>query len=319
MLFFLITLASEPPISPNPIKPIFLNKWFIYELSCNYGSGIQLMVKYPLSIFNFILKIMQRDYKQKYYKNQSAFTLVELAIAITIVGLLISSILVGSSLIANTESKALLSEVQKLNESVTQFQSLYKGLPGDLPNATSFWPAAVINGDGNGQIATEASNEPFAAMEELLLSGLLDGAYQGFSGSFGSGFVLAGPSVTGNVAGAKSRAGAGLYVKCCSGTDYARTNGLNFNNHVALFSILPGNATKRAGVVTPIEAFFLDQKVDDGIPDTGLVGSSGPFSGANYAATGCYSGAGAASTYDMGVAANKEAKNCQMLFGYDWN
>jgi len=257
---------------------------------------------------------------QIYYKNQSGYTLVELSIALSIIVLLISAILVGTNLVASTESKALLSEVQKFNESISQFQSLYKGVPGDLTNANSYWYSltAAANGNGDGKIASETSNEAFYAIQELSLAGLIDGSYNGFTGTWGSGFVLANPSRTGNVLGAKGRVGAGLYMKCCSGTDYTRSS-LSFNNHVSLFSVYSADSTKRGGAITPIEAYFLDQKVDDGVPDTGLVVGEGSYNGSAYASTGCYSNTGSSSKYNANTSPDKDLKGCQMMFAYDWN
>jgi hypothetical protein len=91
-----------------------------------------------------------------------------------------------------------------------------------------------------------------------------------------------------------------------------------FKNHISLFSI-NADITKRNGILTPVEAFDTDRKIDDGLPDTGLVGASGSWAGGAYAATSCYSGSGSASTYDTAVAANKNQPNCQMQFAYDWD
>jgi hypothetical protein len=254
---------------------------------------------------------------QKHYNHKAGYTLVELAISISIIALLISVILVGSSLVASTESKAMLSEVQKFNESVSQFQSLYKSLPGDLPNASSYWPSAAF-GNGDGQIASEPSNEPFYAIQHLSLAGLLDGSYLGFTGTWGGGFAIATSERTGNVIGIKGRIGTGIYMKCCSGTDYLLSSS-NFNNHVMLFAVYGADSTKRSGALTPVEAYLLDKKVDDGVPDTGIVSGEGSYSGTTYAATGCYNNAGSASTYNVNIAPYKDAKGCQMMFAYDWN
>ncbi len=246
-------------------------------------------------------------------KEIQAFTLIELSIVITIIGLIVGATFVGADLINNSETKTLLSEVQKFKSSITQFQTLYKGLPGDVSNAQSYWPSSA-NGNGDGQIAAETSNEAFRALQQLYLANLVDGAYYSISGTWGTGFVLADAVTTGNIISSKARQDVGIYIKCCSSTDYSRS--ITFNNHI---SVSAPSGTKRYGAFTPIEAKEIDQKIDDGVPDTGLVGGSGNWTGAAYAATGCYSSTGSSSTYDTAVAANNKMRYCQMQFAYDWN
>lgn len=264
--------------------------------------------------------------------------MLELSIVIVVIGLLIGSTLVGKALLANTETKTLLAEVQKLNTAIGSFQSMYKGLPGDITNATKYWGTyvvstkvnATVDGDGNGKIAAETSDEPFRAMQQLYLANLLEGSYavgsavdttySSFTGQWGSGFTLSSPALVGNVIGARGRAGAAIYFKCCSSTDYSRT--ITFKNHISLFSIYSVNITKRAGTVTPVEAYDIDKKVDDGVPDTGLIGASGSWTGSAYAATGCYRSTGATSLYEKDNVTNttyKNANGCQMQFAYDWD
>lgn len=248
-------------------------------------------------------------------RSNSAFTMVEMSVVLVIIGLIMGSIFVAQGLLGSSEAKTLVSDVQKLQIAVGNFQGLYKGMPGDIPNATSYW-SGTANGDGNGRIAIETSNEPFRGIQQLQLANLLESSYTGgFSGTWGSGFVIVG-TAAGNVISANGRDGAGLYVKCCSGTDYSRT--IAFNNHINLFAV-NSTITKRSGIVTPIEALSIDQKIDDGVPDTGLVGGEGSWNGSAYVATGCYSSTGSASTYDTAIVPNNNSRGCQMLFAYDWN
>ncbi len=242
------------------------------------------------------------------------FTLVELSIVIVIIGLIIGGVFKGSELLKNSELKAFVSEVNEYKAAVTTFKDIYKYLPGDMVGATTYW-ASAADGDGDSTIDAETSNEPFSAMQEMQLAGLIDG---NFTGTWGTGFTPSTATLSGNIpVSSTGRAGAMIYIKCCSSTDYART--ISFNNYVNIFSIYTTNNDYRAGIVTPIEANNIDTKIDDGIPDYGFVGGSGSYTGAAYAATGCYSGTGATSTYDTAVAGNKNAYNCQMQFAYDWD
>ncbi len=252
---------------------------------------------------------------QRILKEKSAFTLVELSIVIVIIGLLVGATYSGIAILQHAETKALLSEVQKLNTSIGNFQGIYKGLPGDLPNATTYW-SSTANGDGSGRINIETSNEPFRALQQLAAANLLEGSYASFTGIWDTGFTLNTASISGNVMAAKGRNNSAFYIKCCSITDYSRS--LSFNNHINLFSIY-STITYRAGTITPVEALEIDKKIDDGVPDTGMVGGSGSHNGTNYVATGCYSGTGSTSLYLSADATYKNQPGCQMLFAYDWD
>lgn len=244
---------------------------------------------------------------------KSGFSLVELSIVMVVIGLLVGGTLAGQSLIRSARLKTLVSEVNKYKASLNQFKISYSGLPGDIKNASSYFTGAT-NGDADDTIDAETSNEPFAAMSQLAAAGFIEGT---FTGSWGTGFTAQSTASSGNTPTSSSGVeGALIYIKCCSGTDYART--ISFNNHVSVFAINT-NTAYRSGVLTPIEAMDIDKKTDDGIPDFGLVGASGSYNGTNYVATGCYSGTGKTSTYDSAVAANKDKTYCQMQFAYDWD
>ena len=62
---------------------------------------------------------------------KKGFTLVELSIVLVIVGLLISGILVGQSMIATARLQSAIRQLQQYDAAVTNFQTQYNQLPGD--------------------------------------------------------------------------------------------------------------------------------------------------------------------------------------------
>lgn len=85
------------------------------------------------------------------------FTLVELAIALMIIGLLIAGVLKGQELVQNAKGTQLMRQLKKYDTAIVAFQSIYSALPGDilnpgdkLPNCTA--SPCNISGDGNGTI-----------------------------------------------------------------------------------------------------------------------------------------------------------------------
>lgn len=86
------------------------------------------------------------------------FTLIEIALVLTIISLLVGGILRGQALIRNTKVKTLYSQYRELVAAVTTYHDRYHFLPGDDLQASSRFtvPAGslpdVINGNGNGVI-----------------------------------------------------------------------------------------------------------------------------------------------------------------------
>jgi prepilin-type N-terminal cleavage/methylation domain-containing protein len=87
------------------------------------------------------------------------FTLIEIALVLTIISLLVGSILKGQALIRNTKIKTLYNQYRELVSAVSLYQDRYHFLPGDDLNASHRFtiPGGVglppiVNGNGNGMI-----------------------------------------------------------------------------------------------------------------------------------------------------------------------
>lgn len=97
---------------------------------------------------------------------ETGFSLIEVAIAMVIMGLLVGSgILLGRSLIDSGHSQEIVAMATDLNIAVKNFKQRYHYFPGDLPDAQndisaitancSYTPVQNINA-GNGAIETAA-------------------------------------------------------------------------------------------------------------------------------------------------------------------
>ena len=243
----------------------------------------------------------------KRLQQQKGFTLVELAIVLTIIGLLIGGILKGQQLIANARVTAEMAQVQGITAAVTTFNDTYQGLPGDLTTATTRVPNCTAanncgNGDGNGQVQNVGANVAIAggttalaatgvtATEETVYFWtMLDGANL-ISGSLASGTSTAGGTIfpPGKVGGSLAAA---------TGTD----------GYLYIESVLSAGAVGTQNTMTPGAAAQIDRKMDDGDPLTGSAFGNG-LAGA--AAADCISAAAAPSVYDE-TNANKV---CDMAF-----
>jgi len=116
-------------------------------------------------------------------QTKKAFTLVELAIVLVIIGILLGAVLKSQSLIGNAKEKRLHSLIQELQAGVLTYYDKYNALPGDDPQAqTHLDNNSTKNGNGNGHIdggyqwnCADNSKESCAIWEHLRLADILSG------------------------------------------------------------------------------------------------------------------------------------------------
>lgn len=207
----------------------------------------------------------------------SGFTLVELAIVITIIGLLIGGVLKGQELLENARMTAVQSQMKGYQAAITSFRDIYKSMPGDTNNATNFLTGCTatnncINGDNNGTIAGSVTNwyygydtdECFQAWKHLALANLITGIDT----------TVARPAAyVGGRHVPASPLGGQLYIKTASGDGVSV--GQSLTGTVVYMSrsqaaTWPGSS---ASMLRPNAAMKLDMKVDDGIAMTGTAQS----------------------------------------------
>jgi prepilin-type N-terminal cleavage/methylation domain-containing protein len=230
-----------------------------------------------------------------------AFTLVELAIVLAVIGILVGAVLAGSSLLRQSEMQTIVSDYTKYSTAVAQFTRQYGGQPGDLLDATNYWgddntncPDAAVtngtpgtcNGNGNGQIITATGavganmNEPFRAWQHLQLANYIDGSYTGITaGVIGGSDLVAAFGVN----APKSRiTNAGWTMFHYSAVDVANKYSLDIGN-LLMFGATNNNKLTRNPAITPSEAWQVDKKIDDALPAFGRVVTLKPVFLANCA------------------------------------
>ena len=133
-------------------------------------------------------------------KNKSnGFTLIELAMVITIIGILLGMVLLrGGSVISSANTASTITLIKELNETINDFKNRYHYLPGDLPLALNDIPnisttcniAIATANIGNGRVDT--ATETGCVAEQLVTAGLIKGSTVGL-------FTQANGSVTPDV------------------------------------------------------------------------------------------------------------------------
>jgi len=112
-------------------------------------------------------------------RNQSGFTLIEIAIVLVIIGLLLGGVLKGQELINSARVKNLATDFKNIPVFIYGYQDKFKALPGDDIAAVAHVTAAT-NGDGNGIIngmwdSVTATDESVIFWEHVRRAGLAPG------------------------------------------------------------------------------------------------------------------------------------------------
>jgi prepilin-type N-terminal cleavage/methylation domain-containing protein len=228
--------------------------------------------------------------------NRSGFTLIELSIVLVIIGLIVGAITAGSSLIKQATLRSVISEVKNIEISINTFKLTYNGLPGDLSNATSYWTSLATSQNGNGDGNIDQVALPYESSNAWLM------------------LTLAGLT-TQNIA-----AGNFLNSKYGNNAQYAMFNSAgtyNMKGNQVNLSKTPGTWH---GAVTPIDAYNIDLKIDDGVAYKGIVYSvkGQDYSGAKCIKNGSYTYATPASSFtsadDYTISGADTTTSCWMFF-----
>lgn len=208
-----------------------------------------------------------------------AFTLIELSIVLVIIGLIVGGILTGRELIKNAEIRNLISQIDKLTTATNTFRVKYGYLPGDIPTplATQFGfnargPGAG-QGDGNGIVTGYSGAGNVQAGESLVFWVDLSTAKL-----IPLGFTLAVANQAGGVLSPldsyipKANLGSNYIYVYAGGAFGGGTYNLNGTNYFGVSVITAVNTEIFSDTgLTVSQAYAIDTKTDDGMPQTGRV------------------------------------------------
>jgi prepilin-type N-terminal cleavage/methylation domain-containing protein len=255
------------------------------------------LVVLPIFREDIVGAMLERLDERECCSDESGFTLIELSIVLVIIGLIVSGVLVGQDLIRAAGIRATVAQVEKFNSAINTFRVRFGEIPGDMlySTASSFgFPTLARTGasglgDGNGLLEGGATGSTAMAGENLLFwadlstqsgsldSQLIQGKYVGDSGTAVAGVGVSGTGTTalrsyipeaaikrGNYFAAISLNSVNFYV-----LSYFSSTTVSMGGGASPVTMATGVG------LSPMDAYNIDQKMDDGRPNGGGVVAMG--------------------------------------------
>ncbi len=217
-------------------------------------------------------------------KKRSAFSLIELSIVLIIIGLLISGVTGGASLIKSSELRSVITESRSWSVSVNSFFNQFDALPGDYDKTLG----TQAGGDNDGAIEYDndgsVGNGDFEgrnAWRHLAATNILD-----------TSVIYSGGQSTATLASAglptAALASFGVFIPASkvgsAAWDFDHNS--DSQNVVVLTgaigltasasNTLVNGTVVSTGIITPTDALSIDSKYDDGVANTGSIRAAGP-------------------------------------------
>lgn len=224
----------------------------------------------------------------------SGFTLIELAVVLVVIGFIVGGILVGKDLIATSQMRAEMTQLEKWTSAIGAFNQKYNCLPGDCAAIKTYFPSATP-GNGNGIIETLdfgvlplSDSEAFNSFVHLSLAGLIPGTLVSTSCAPGIGIPASVMVPT---------AGYTMFTASFLGTDTTGETQPYIGDGNIWFRMI-GGASNGCSTWTQNPAYWgltgaqiyqMDVKFDDGLPFTGgiRVGGTDDYSQGTAVQTMC--------------------------------
>jgi hypothetical protein len=219
---------------------------------------------------------------------------------VTFSGAFIVAVLVGMLLIAiasigvvskQSQLRTVVAEYDAVKTAIHMFNTQYRALPGDFPQAFNFWGKFChsnkekCNGDGDGVVELSAlfdDNEVYRVWQHLSLANIYPGRFtgEGESAEFANGAV------------------GGAVLK---------------KNLILFGSDVPGDVIANGTELSSVEVYSIDNKIDDSRPYSGYVYAVGSRSDSSLACTRSEASSEAKDQYYLEV---KNSRACAIAFSF---
>lgn len=250
------------------------------------------------------------------------FTFLEMSIVLVVISLLIGGVMVGGDMLRSARLRTIVTDTERYESAVTEFQKIYRALPGDMANATDFWGEAdpdpdtcsklagdadastdktTCDGDGNDSIygsnaASYRGHEMFRMWQHLANAELIDGQYAGvnhcdvdFNKCFKAGWnsptseIRTATWALFDLSGGTTNLPQYFYAPTTAADPNATPSDESGYRHVIIFGgEEPDSTFPFERILTPKELWSIDTKFDDGKPSSGSIRTIEPVSGGSW-------------------------------------
>ena len=193
--------------------------------------------------------------KNQLDSSQAGFSLIELAVALVVLGLILGGIFKGKELIEQGKLQKTVSQITDYQMALIQFVEQYEAFPGDFSMASATWGERAVDGNQNGIIegrGLQAGSEAVQFWQHLFLAGFI----QDPGNPPNNGQAHFGQGVP------KSPLGGGITVETDPEDDLK-----------GLWMVLGRENGNRGNgpLLTPAQAMAIDRKLDNGNPVSGRI------------------------------------------------
>jgi len=214
--------------------------------------------------------------------DSGGFTLIEMSIVLVVIGLIVGGILVGRDMIIAAGVRAQVTEIEKYNTAVNTFRDKFGALPGDMNSATAaqfgFTTRAGTQGQGDGNGVIEGENAG-TYCEVCQYNGETGLFWVDLSSANGKNLNLIDQSFytavgTGTAGGNPTPVNLYMPTAAIGQQNYVYVYSTGGQNYFGLSGVAAShgiNTVTVAPALTVRQAFALDSKVDDGLPQSGRV------------------------------------------------
>ncbi|MDR2158266.1 MAG: prepilin-type N-terminal cleavage/methylation domain-containing protein [Holosporaceae bacterium] len=176
----------------------------------------------------------------KFSNRNKGFSLIEIAIAVVVIGLIAGFALKGRELINSAKLRSVADQINTFRAAVQGFVDKYGALPGDFTAAREMIDDSLENGPGNGVISSTEDAKRFwrhLAAADLINLELING----YPVSKVGGYYTASSEIPNH---------SGIWIVLCKST---------VDNH------------NFVGILSPEESYSIDKNNDTGNPTTGEI------------------------------------------------
>lgn len=219
--------------------------------------------------------------KQK-NNSQLGFTLVEIAIVVVIIGLFVAGVLRAQELLNNARLNSTIREVKSYEAALVAFKDMYNQIPGDMGNAMGRIPGCNAgmncgNGGGDGVLGVRKATYGIMILQTGISEPQIETTY--FWKHLALSHLITGvePNANpdrpemGRTNPSAKFSGGFIVVQALHGAGQQR-EGINLLTTNTLSDFSAYNPDGK-NPLNPLQARYIDQKMDDGLPDAGDVSS----------------------------------------------